>query len=53
MLVRKVYNFPSPEQGMAAVEEKYLELLRKKREEGLDEEEQDYFDYANNALESR
>lgn len=53
MLLRK-YEFPMPEiDGFKAVEEKYLELLNRRRNgERLDEEERDYFDYANNVLTS-
>lgn len=51
MLSRRVYTFPVPEiDGMAAVNEKYLELKRRYRDEQLDEEELDYMDYANNVL---
>jgi hypothetical protein len=51
MLRRKQYIFPVPEiDGMKAVEVKYLELLGRRRQEKLDDEEEDFLSWANNVL---
>jgi hypothetical protein len=51
MIIRKEYEFPVLEKdGIKAVEQTWLELKRKRRDEELSEAELDWFDYANNIL---
>lgn len=51
MLMVKTYNFPTPDEGRFAVEQKRNELARMYRSgHRLDAEEMDWLDWADNVL---
>lgn len=46
----RVFEFPTINDGIKPVEEKFCELVQKYRDHSLNPEELDYLDWANNAL---
>lgn len=46
----KIYEFPTIEDGMFAIEQKYCELVNLYRDHELDDEEADWMDFANSVL---